>query len=229
MCSNFQALREIERMERYFRIHGVIPDFPRETWPGYLAPYIRRDHDSAEYAREMRAGQFGLIPHWAKDTKIGRQTYNSRTETSATKPAFRDAWKRGHRAIIPAEWIYEPDYETGKPVRWKIQHVDGEPMGIAGLWSQWRGPDGQQLESFTMLTVNADQHHLMRRFHKPDDEKRMVVVLDPADYDRWLDCTQGEMMAMMTMYPAELLTAEPAPAPPRAKKPVMSADEPPLI
>lgn len=229
MCSNFQAVCEIERMERCFHVHGVVPVFPRETWPGYSAPYIRRGHDSADYTRELRMGQFGLLPHWAKDTKIGRQTYNSRSETSATKPVFRNAWKRGHRAIVPADWIYEPNYETGMPVRWKIRHVEDEPIGIAGLWSCWVAPDGQVIESFTLLTVNADEHPLMKRFHRPEDEKRMVVVLDPADYDRWLDCPVSEMMSMMTRYPSELLTAEPAPAPPRKKKAEIEEGKPRLI
>lgn len=228
MCSNFQALREIERMEQYFRIHGELPDFPRETWPVYQAPYVRRDHDAPKYAfsRELRLGHFGLVPSWAKDLNIGRNTYNARTETVATKPSFRNAWRHGQRAIAPAEWIYEPNYETGKPVRWKIQHVDGLPMGIAGLW-EWCPK--LKAESFTMLTVNAEGHPLMERFHKPEDEKRMVVILAQEDFDRWLDCPPGEMMSMMTRYPAELLTAEPAPAPPRKKKAVIEADQPPLI
>lgn len=211
MCSHYQALKEIERLKRYFRIRGIPEsEIPADTWPGYLAPYIRRSHDQVEYNPEGRVGRFGLIPHWAKDTKIGRQTYNSRSETSASKPAFRDAWKWGHRAIIPAESFFEPCYETGKAVPWRIRRVDGAPLGIAGLWATWTSPEGEILESFTMLTVNADGHPLMQRFHKPEDEKRMVVIFDPADYDRWLDCPKDQMMSMMTQYPAKLLTAEAA-------------------
>lgn len=230
MCSNYQALRELERMERCFRLQSSnMPLFPSETWTGYLAPYMRRAPDSAEHTRELRAGQFGLMPHWTKDAKFGRHTYNARSGTAATKNSFRDSWGKGRRAIIPADAIYEPNYETGKPIRWRIKHVDGEPLGIAGLWSWWPGLDGEGVESFSMLTVNADEHPLMKRFHKKEDEKRMAVILDPADFDRWLDCQQDEMMSMMTRYPAELLTAEPAPAPPRKKKVIVGQDEPPLI
>lgn len=217
MCSHYQAMQDRAAMERHFGTPDA-PDLQSDIWPLYLAPYLRRDPDLAEHTREMRPGQFGLLPHWAKDTKLGRQTYNARSETAATKPAFRDAWKKGQRCIVPAAAIFEPNWETGLAVPWRITHAEGTPLGIAGLWSRWHGEQGQLIESFTMLTVNATDHPLMRRFHRPEDEKRMVVVLEPADYDRWLDCPVPDMMAMMTRYPAELLTAEPAPTPARVKK-----------
>ena len=109
----------------------------------------------------------------------------------AEKPSFRDAWRRGRRCVIPAEAIYEPNWETGKAVRWRISHRDGLPMGIAGLWGSWRAPDGRDVLSFTMLTINADEHALMKRFHKVGDEKRMVVILNEADYDAWLGSPGG--------------------------------------
>ena len=61
-------------------------------------------------------GRVGLIPHWAKDTEISRQTYNARSETVDEKPSFRDAWRRAQHCIIPADWIYEPDWRSGKAV-----------------------------------------------------------------------------------------------------------------
>ena len=54
-------------------------------------------------------------------------------------------------------------------------------MGIAGIWSWWKAPDDRELLSFTMLTINADGHEVMKHFHKPEDEKRMVVVLDESE------------------------------------------------
>jgi putative SOS response-associated peptidase YedK len=156
------------------------------------------------------------VPHWAKDATIGRRTYNARAETVDEKPSFRDAWRLGRRCIVAAEDIFEPNWETGRAVRWRIRRKDGAPMGIAGLWSHWRAPDGDDVLSFTMLTVNADGHAVMKRFHRPDDEKRMVVVLDEADYDRWLDAPKDRMRDFLVRYPAEALEAEPAPRP--AKK-----------
>ena len=105
------------------------------VWPGYASTFIRRPKEAA-------AGDFGLIPHWAKDEKGARRTYNARTETVAEKPSFRDAWRLVRHCIIPAEAIYEPDWRTGKAVATRIERADGRPMGIAGLWTGWNGPDG---------------------------------------------------------------------------------------
>lgn len=200
-------------------VPNIIDDLgPGDVWPLYRAPLLRRDPDQVDLVPEVAAGQFGMLAHWAKETKQARHTYNARIETVAEKATFREAWRRGQRCVIPAEWIYEPSWETGKAVPWKIGHADGNPLGIAGLWSRWRAPTGEDLLTFTMLTVNATDHPLMKRFHRPEDEKRMVVILDPADYGRWLDCPADQMMGMMTQYPAELLMAEAAPTPPRTKK-----------
>ena len=84
-------------------------------------------------------------------------------------------------------------------------------MGIAGLWSAWNSPKGV-IYSFTMLTINADSHPLMCQFHKPVDEKRMVVILPPERYDAWLNAKAkakaNESMEFMQAYPSELLKAE---------------------
>jgi putative SOS response-associated peptidase YedK len=210
MCANYTPVTDLERMKLFFAV--VRGDaIPAETWPGYAAPFVRQARTAEGHAREAATGLFGLVPHWAKDPTIGRRTYNARSETVAEKPSFRDAWRYGRRCIVPAEDFFEPCWETGKAVRWRIRRRDGAPMGIAGLWSAWRGPDGGEVLSFTMLTVNADGHPLMQRFHKPDDEKRMVVVLDEADYDRWLDAPIARMRDFLVRCPADALEAEPAP------------------
>lgn len=82
-------------------------------------------------------------------------------------------------------------------------------MGIAGLWTGWNGPDGV-VRSFTMLTINATDHSMMRNFHKPDDEKRMVVILPEAQYDDWLRASAAQSMEFMRAYQAELLVASTA-------------------
>ena len=163
--------------------------------------------DEAVPEREALAGQFGLVPHWAKDEKFGRLTFNARSETAATLPSFRDAWRKGQRCIIPAEAIYEPDWRSGKAVPTRISRVDGEPMGIAGLWSWWKSPSGQELHSFTMLTINATEHALTRNFHKPADEKRMVVILPEGAYDDWLCAPPICSTEFMQQFPAELMVA----------------------
>jgi putative SOS response-associated peptidase YedK len=214
VCANYTPVTDLERLSLFFAVVGGEP-VPPETWPGYAAPFVRQAREAEGHARQAAVGLFGLIPHWSKDLSIGRRTYNARSETAAEKPSFRDAWRYGRRCIVPAESIFEPNWEGGKAVRWRIRRRDGAPMGLAGLWAFWSGPDGRELLSFTMLTVNADGHPLMQRFHKPDDEKRMVVVLDEADYDRWLDAPRDRMTDFLQRYPADALEAEPAPLPKR--------------
>ena len=80
-------------------------------------------------------------------------------------------------------------------------------MGIAGLWSWWKSPKGEVIHSYTMLTINADDHPLMRLFHKPTDEKRMVVILPPDHYQDWLRATPEHSMAFMRPIAAETLVA----------------------
>lgn len=215
MCANYTPVSRRERLKAHFWADLEEP-FPDETWPGHAAPFIRQARERELHAREACVGLFGLIPHWARDLTIGRKTYNARSETVAGKPSFRDAWRFGRRCIVPAENFFEPDWSTGKAVRWRIRRRDGAPMGLAGLWGAWRAPDGRELLSFTMLTINADGHAVMQRFHRPEDEKRMVVILDEAEYDAWLDAPPARMRDFLQRYPAPELEAEPAPRPGRA-------------
>ena len=132
-------------------------------------------------------------------------TYNARSETVTEKPSYRDAWRKGYRCIIPADAFFEPDWRSGKAVSTRICGVDGEPLGLAGLWSSWKSPKGEWIHSYTMLTINADDHPLMHMFHKPTDEKRMVVILPPDRYQDWLEAPVEHSMDFMRPYPAEAL------------------------
>ena len=182
----------------------------------YAASFIRRPleadaGDEAVSEREALAGQFGLIPNWATETTIARHTYNARNETVGTKPSFRDAWKHGQCCIIPAEAIYEPDWRSGKAVPTRIERADGEPMGIAGLWACWKSLKGELVHSFAILTINADEHRQMNQFHKPTDEKRMVVILPEGIYQDWLEAPLGRTSDFLVPHPADALVARAPP------------------
>ena len=210
MCSHYESVRDRQILKRHFQLDDIPESGKWDMWPGYLGPFIRRHEfadvgDEAVPEREVLQGSFGLIPHWATDTKIARQTYNARSETVAVKPSYRDAWKKGHHCIIPADAFYEPDWRSGKAIPTRISRTDGEPMGIAGLWSWWKSPKGDVLHSYTMLTINADEHPLMKQFHKPTDEKRMVVILPENRYDEWLRATADQSAAFMELYPSKAL------------------------
>jgi putative SOS response-associated peptidase YedK len=215
MCSHYQALKDQDRYRRYFGVEPPAEPGKSDLWPGYVGSFIKRHHhadigNEAVPAREALPGMFGLVPHWSQDTKIARHTYNARSETVAEKPSFREAWRKGQRCIIPADACFEPDWHSGKAVSTRILRADGAPMGIAGLWSWWKSPTGDKMFSYTMLTINAAEHGLMRQFHKPTDEKRMVVILPESAYGDWLEAPQGQQGRFLVPYPAELLTAEAA-------------------
>jgi len=104
------------------------------------------------------------------------------------------------------------------PVRRRIAHASQQPLAIAGIWEgRPGGPDGRPLLSFSMLTINADAHPLMHRFHKPGDEKRMLVLLEPAQHRGWLE---GELLneaAVYRPFPADQLVAAADPPWPEAR------------
>ena len=212
MCSHYQGVKDQERLRRHFGVAAPADPGREDLWPGYVGSFIRRHPlgdvgDEAVPPLEALTGMFGLVPHWSADTKIARHTYNARSETVAVKPSFRDAWKHGQHCIIPAEAFFEPDWRSGRAVATRIASADGEPLGLAGLWSRWRSPQGELVHSYTMLTINADNHPLMQQFHKPGEEKRMVVVLAPQLYQAWLAAPQAKAHDFLAAWPAERLVA----------------------
>lgn len=213
MCSHYEAPTPSQLAAAF----GINNDHQGklDLWPGYMGPFLRPlasldDEIGERPGLEVLAGTFGLIPSWSKDTKIARRTYNARSETVADKPSFRNAWRRAQHCIIPAAAIYEPDWRSGRAVPTRIARADGEVMGIAGLWEEWRDPGTHQvLHSYTMLTVNADTHAFMRNYHRPDDEKRMVVILPRGLYRDWLEAPVEASAEFMRRYPADRLAVEP--------------------
>ncbi len=210
MCAHYHSITDPTLLSKYFAVEALTETAKSDVWPGYSSVFIRRHPyadvgDEAVLSREAVVGRFGLIPHWSKDDKISRHTYNARSETVMEKPSFRDAWRKAQHCIIPATGIYEPDWRSGKAVATRIEGSDGRPFGIAGLWSAWRSPSGEVISSFTMLTINADNHPLMRNFHRPEDEKRMVVILAPDYFDAWLSAKPEQSARFLIPYPSASL------------------------
>jgi putative SOS response-associated peptidase YedK len=208
MCARYDSVLDAARLKQFFGIRGLreIVGAKPEVFPGYAAPFIRRSADGTgdgDAARELALGAFGLLPHWAKDEKLTKSTYNARSETVAAKPAFRDAWRRAQHCIVPAEAIWEPDWRSGRCQWTRIARRDGAPLGLAGLYSTWQRPGGGLLESYTLLTINADAHPFMSNYHMPHDEKRMVVALGEDQYDAWLDAPAQGSMEFLRPWPAQ--------------------------
>lgn len=214
MCSHYQALKEQDKYRRQFGVEPPADLYKFDLWPGYLGAFIRRHPhsdvgDDAVPASEALTGLFGLVPHWSHDTRVAKHTYNARSETVSLKPSFRDAWRKGQRCIIPADAFFEPDWRSGRAVATRIAGADGEPLGIAGLWAAWKSPQGEWVHSYTMLTINADEHPLMRLFHKAADEKRMIVILPQQRYQDWLQAPVEHGTEFLKPYPADALQVQP--------------------
>ena len=208
MCSHYQTVKSNAQFERHFGIAPPVDGQAYDIWPGQAGHFIWRHRPAFGPAGSLKvsSGVFGLLPHWAKDRSLGRRTYNARLETATEKPSFRDAWAHAQHCIIPADAVFEPDWRSGRAVVARITQASGEPLGIAGLWSRWQSDVGEVL-SFTMLTVNADAHPLMRAFHKPGDEKRMVVVLPREQYADWLQAPAAHSLELIRACPAPNLIA----------------------
>ena len=168
---------------------------------------------AAAVARELVPAQWGLVPDWVKSASDGKlrapKLVNARSETVTTSANFRDAWLKGQRCIVPMAAFFEDDWRSGKAVPTRIARVDGKPMGVAGLWALWTGPDGAQLLSYTLLTVNANSHALIHRYQQPGSEKRMLAVLNEGAYEAWLGVRIEKAKEFMRQYPANWLTANP--------------------
>lgn len=146
--------------------------------PMQQVPIIRQGTGGT---RELVQVRWGLVPRSAKDPSIGGRMINARAETVKTRGAFRNAFAR-HRCLVPVSGFYEwRKTRSGKaPVH--VGMPDGRPFGLAGLYERWLSPDGEVLDTCTIITSAACES--LRDVHD-----RMPVIVRGADYARWLDCS----------------------------------------
>ena len=168
--------------------------------PQSTQPVVRLNRDSG--GREFALLKWGLVPFWAKDAKIGYTTINARAEEAPSKPAYREAFKK-RRCLIPADAFYEwkrVDAKSKLPYAFALEA--GEPYAFAGLWESWRPKEGEPLETFTILTT--DPNALVEPMHN-----RMPAILEPRDYDRWLDVSDASRppIDVLRPYPLEKMRA----------------------
>ena len=163
--------------------------------PTQEAPVIRAAPGGE---RELAILRWGLVPAWARDLKSGTRMINARSEGIDTKPAFREAVK-ARRCVIPATGFFEWQGEPGRKQPYAIT-VPGQPLfGFAGLWERWKPRDGEPVETFTIVTTDANEQ--VARIHD-----RMPVILPLEAVDAWLTAPAAEALALLTPYagPVEL-------------------------
>ena len=212
MCNNYEP-SELDRINELFRTAAEGLGYRSEAYPDYSAPIVRND---AHGARDCVVANFGFVPKRRLPPGVSYDTTNARSETVGEKPTFAKFWKAGQLCLVPARSIFEPNYEADpkKSTRYRIWLKKEPDFAIAGLWREWEArADGLAPEiSFTMLTVNADEHPLMRRMHAPHKEKRSVVIVPRTQWDDWLECRDPEKArTFLGLYPVELMETAPAP------------------
>lgn len=195
MCGRFSLARRLEELEQYFEFVTELDSLDRRynIAPTQSSPVIAFQ-DGVNVLKMMR---WGLIPHWAQDEKIGYKMINARAEGIEKKPSFKVPFRK-KRCLVIADGFYEWDKRGKKAkVPYRFTLKSGDPFAFAGLWDSWRNPEGKGLETFTIITTDANE--LITPLHN-----RMPVMLHPEDYPKWINPEGGnldELKALLVPFP----------------------------
>ncbi len=177
MCGRYTLRASPQQIAIVFHFDAAGEWRPRyNIAPTQIAPVVRASAGGKPEYAELR---WGLIPSWASDRSIASQMINARSETAATKPAFREAMRR-RRCLIPADGFYEWQKQGKQKQPYFIHRSDEAPFAFAGVWESWLDEKHQPLETFTILTTVANDQ--LRPLHE-----RMPVILREENYSEWLD------------------------------------------
>jgi putative SOS response-associated peptidase YedK len=194
MCGRYYRRSDKQRIAEAFHLRGdldgmILPPWDYNVAPTSFQPVIRHAKETGE--RELVLMRWGMVPHFTKqlsDVK-GVSTINAPAETIMKTAMWRVPFQR-RRCLVPADGFYEwkkLDPKTKQPYAFSMSQ--GEPFAFAGLWDAWKDPEGGWLQSFSIITTDANE--LMASVHN-----RMPVILKPADYTRWLTREQGSAEGM---------------------------------
>jgi len=200
MCGRFSQYNEQEEFEDRFEItdpSGVLFEPRYNIAPTQNVPIILIEDDN----RVLKLMRWGLVPFWSKDPKIGSRMINARAETITEKASFKNPLKK-KRCLVPAsgfyEWKKNPD-KTKVPMYFHLK--SREPFAFAGLWDQWKMPEGDKLFTFTIITTGPNE--LMKPIHN-----RMPLILPQKEESKWLDpelTDYDKLTPLLIPYPSELM------------------------
>ena len=199
MCGRFTFNLPPELLAEIFGLAGIstVPVARYNIAPTQQISAVRQDATYNNLLDELR---WGLIPSWTKDLQHGPLLNNARSETVAEKPSFRSAIKH-RRCLIPSSGFYEWLRDGTSKTPYYIRLRDGSPMVYAGIWESWKSPEGETVESCSMLTTEANS--LIATIHE-----RMPVILHPSEYPFWLDremIDPQKLVRLYQPYPADLI------------------------
>lgn len=204
MCGRYILTTPLDGLRALFDVIERLNLEPRwNIAPTQDAPVVRLGEDGRKHLSLLR---WGLVPEWAADPSVGSRAINARSETIATKPSFREAFRR-RRCLVPADAYYEWEQVGDKqPYRFALAQggMQGGVMTLAGIWERWQAPDGSSIDSYALATVDASADVL------PICE-RMPVLLGPAQQRAWLDpqTPLTDLSALLRTAPPGTLTRHP--------------------
>jgi putative SOS response-associated peptidase YedK len=197
MCGRYASYLPPEFIAGLFRTANPLPNL-QPTWnmaPTMEAPVVRRHPETGE--RHLDLLKWGLVPSFTKDLKTARRPINARSETVVNSGMFKAAFA-ARRCLVPAaayyEWRDDPDGKTP----FAVARVDGDPVVFAGLWEEWRSPEGESLQTFSTITTDANQQ-------LSAIQPRMPVIVERTDWPVWLSEAEGDAASLLRPAPEDVL------------------------
>lgn len=178
MCGRFRLSRSKEIIAQHFDIADEVEWSPRyNIAPAQRVAVVRQNPERP--VRQFSTMRWGLIPFWSKDASVGYKMINARAETVAEKPAFREPF-RNRRCLIPVDGFYEWKEEGKSKQPYHFGMADNSLFAFAGLWDRWKNPQGDVIETCSIITTTPNA--LLADVHD-----RMPAILPLSNYDLWLD------------------------------------------
>ncbi len=210
LMTTFEILKENNQLKPFFHRYNISPTAKNTSLENLddervvRIPIIRLGSD---HRRWLKSAVWPLIPRWVGAMVPKYSTANARGEFMHSTASFRQAWRQAQRCLIPVTGFYEWQLKTNQRLKqpWHIYHRAQSIMALAGLWESGRTTQGDEFESCTIVTTQANR--LMARIHNTNF--RMPVIIDPPDWQTWLGCGNESALQLSVPYREGQLAAAP--------------------
>ncbi|AEL27033.1 SOS response-associated peptidase [Cyclobacterium marinum] len=201
MCGRYSVKQDLKKVEVQLKLR--LSEKAKNWKPSYniapsqLAPVVTSDKPDV-----IDVFHFGLVPHWAKDKKVGYKMINARSETLLEKPSFKPLLVNNKRCLVLADSFFEWKKQGKEKQPFRIYLPERDVFFFAGLWSSWKDPEGEMYNSYSIITTAPNK--LMAKIHD-----RMPVILTREEEKMWLEPDQNpkDLLKLLNAYPADAMKA----------------------